>query len=825
MSNNLEATRLSFWQLLEESYITMPLYQRDYVQGRLKDTSAELIRKEFIHDLIEALHFEGDQVKELHFIFGGKDSTDQDVENGFVPVDGQQRLTTLFLIHWYVFLQCGANDNECDNLAKFRYASRDTSRRFCEEMVEIVKKKGNVLPASGDETIRENIRKQTWFTGNIASDPTVDSMLVVLDEIHTQFQSLGEEPDWQQIKKRLMSDVCPVVFLCLDMKDELGENSEIRDLYIKMNARGKLLTDFENFKAYLRKTVSESKGGENFDLLAQYLGDVDDETMRTELLGWINNEYTDFFFQLIDGGQIYDYSCDETPPQKDAPKQCFDIAMMNFFNEMIRMEFFSFVRAAGVNGHDYRSYNDSIAEMSGKEFYHFVTSRGIDYLKRIDEKRKYGLLDKLDEVALALTKGFERAIKLLDILSGRTDKKTIKEICCMISEEIEFAYSIEDIILQSKGQKKLVSLVPSRAIFLFVEKFGVVNNELFTEWSRLIRRCVKYTEIEHFNDVCEISAVFENIVNALPENATVTDLLKAIVEAAEYTALEHHFKEERLKAKLRLSEDGEQWEKVLREAESWHENGQVYYLIELSRQDDEQYSNETFNLYFKFVKNVFIRQKGAILYNGNFDGRKKFENALLLSSDKGPYFHLLKKDKGAQMRFSYNDYYPILSTKNAGESQHQIMLAFIKSLFSEVGDTVQDKLDALYDKLNANITDWRCCLIDENCDLYSLTFNESSKTDTAIYIMDDGYCMLFKEGVQIHKESTELHTAELYARLKSMSRKPYLSLGSLQHLKTEEEYPSRHVVIDDKVVYYLDGYFHIYGRDESFELNDVIAVL
>jgi len=825
MSDNLEAIRLSFWQLLAESYITMPLYQRDYVQGRLKDTSAELIRKEFVRDLIEALHFEGDQVKELHFIFGGKDNTDQDVENGFVPVDGQQRLTTLFLLHWYVFLQCGVSDVECDNLAKFRYASRDTSRRFCEEMVEIVRGNCNVLPASADETIRKNIRKQTWFTGNIASDPTVDSMLIVLDEIHAQFQNLGEDLDWKLLKKRLTSNVCPIVFLCLDMKDALGANSEIRDLYIKMNARGKLLTDFENFKAYLRKNVTDVAHGENLDLLAEYLGDTDDETTRTELLGWINNQYTDFFFQLIDGGQIYDYSCDEAPPQKNAPKQKFDVAMMNFFNEMIRMEFFSFVRAAGVSGKDYRDYNETIAKMSGKEFYHFVTSRGIDYLKSIDENKKYGLWAKQDESALALTKGFERTIRLLDILSGRVPQKPIEEICSTISEEIEFAYSLRDIIVQSKEPKKLGSLVASRALLLFAEKFGVAHDELFIEWSRLIWRCVKYTEIEHFNDVCEISAVFENIVDALPENAVVTDLLKAIVNATECTALEHHFKEERLKAKLRLSEDGEQWRKVLWEAENWHENGQVYYLIQLSCQDDERYSSETFNLYFEFVKNVFIRQKGALLYAGNVDDRKKFENTLLLSSDQAPYFHLLKKEKGAQMRFSYNDYHPILSTKNAEEPQHQIILAFIKSLFSEVGDTVQDKLDALYDKLNVNITDWRRCFIDENCDLYSLTFNDSSKNDTAIYIMDDGYCMLFKEGVQIHKESAELNTAVLYAHLKNMGRKPYLSLGSLQHLKAEEEYPYRHLVIDDKVVYYLDGYFHICGRDESFELNEIITVL
>ena len=94
MSNNTKA--ISFWNFLKENTIGIPIIQRDYAQGRL---GKETLRKNFLRDLKNALD-KGETIK-LDFVYG---STENDILN---PLDGQQRLTTLWLLHWYIALRAG----------------------------------------------------------------------------------------------------------------------------------------------------------------------------------------------------------------------------------------------------------------------------------------------------------------------------------------------------------------------------------------------------------------------------------------------------------------------------------------------------------------------------------------------------------------------------------------------------------------------------------------------------------------------------------------------------------------------------------------------
>jgi uncharacterized protein with ParB-like and HNH nuclease domain len=45
-----------------------------------------------------------------------------------VPIDGQQRLTTLFLLHWYIGVRLG---NEEIKKLSFSYKTRVSARDFC----------------------------------------------------------------------------------------------------------------------------------------------------------------------------------------------------------------------------------------------------------------------------------------------------------------------------------------------------------------------------------------------------------------------------------------------------------------------------------------------------------------------------------------------------------------------------------------------------------------------------------------------------------------------------------------------------------------------
>src|SRR5690348_1184106 len=73
--------------------IEIPIIQRDYAQGR-DSLAVARIRSNFLDVLHGALTTE--TPVSLDFVYG-------DVVNGTLrPLDGQQRLTTLFLLHWYL---------------------------------------------------------------------------------------------------------------------------------------------------------------------------------------------------------------------------------------------------------------------------------------------------------------------------------------------------------------------------------------------------------------------------------------------------------------------------------------------------------------------------------------------------------------------------------------------------------------------------------------------------------------------------------------------------------------------------------------------------
>lgn len=82
---------MTFWELITQQTIQVPIIQRDYAQGRM-DKQARTIRKQFIGDLAD--HLETNQPLFLDFIYGSVTPTGE-----FLPLDGQQRLTTLFLLH------------------------------------------------------------------------------------------------------------------------------------------------------------------------------------------------------------------------------------------------------------------------------------------------------------------------------------------------------------------------------------------------------------------------------------------------------------------------------------------------------------------------------------------------------------------------------------------------------------------------------------------------------------------------------------------------------------------------------------------------------
>lgn len=256
--------KTTFWNFLKENEIEIPIIQRDYAQGRL---GKEYLRQGFLSNLKDALDQKNNEAElKLDFVYGS-------VENDTLqPLDGQQRLTTLWLLHWYIALRAGKLKEAGKTLRRFTYETRISSREFCEHLCD-----GSYFESfnKSDEGKREGvvefITNQTWFYSAWKQDPTIQSMLRMLggtkivnkkgedivDGIEEFFDNLSFE-DMESYWMKLTTN-SPIVFYYLPLK-EFGLSD---DLYIKMNARGKQLTMFENFKADLIGFIQEQAVSES----------------------------------------------------------------------------------------------------------------------------------------------------------------------------------------------------------------------------------------------------------------------------------------------------------------------------------------------------------------------------------------------------------------------------------------------------------------------------------------------------------------------------------------------------------------------------------
>lgn len=254
---------LSFFDIYNTIYnnkykiemITIPRIQRDYVQGRIDD-KVNIIRRELLYEIKRA--FDTGIPANLNFIYGS-------IEEGeFIPLDGQQRLTTLFLLHWYASRKENIPEEGKVFLNDFRYLVRDSSQDFIEKL--------NSFSPSFTSSLSNEIRDQSWYPDRWEYDPTISSMLVMLEDIDFVFK--GEEDIWIKLTQKHL-----VVFEFLPI-EELGMTD---DIYIKMNTRGKLLTPFEKLKARLEKSI-------------QLLGkNVSDRVSRK-----IDGDWTDIFWSYHD---------------------------------------------------------------------------------------------------------------------------------------------------------------------------------------------------------------------------------------------------------------------------------------------------------------------------------------------------------------------------------------------------------------------------------------------------------------------------------------------------------------------------------------------
>lgn len=299
----------NFWALLDSSsqsnivkHIEIPAIQRDYAQGR-DNLTANRIIDSFLKAIISAL--ENDEPLHLDFIYGkeyqlgesvqaeaelnglkdifsalnqyvktlghkttiditkvlSESAHNQKVLSYFIPLDGQQRLTTLFLLHWYLLYCIEDHIEESEakfkTLARFTYKTRASSHDFIQFICSKEAQKTLRDLKKNSVSLARKIQFLPAFFSEWKYDPTVKGMLAVLNRLDEQLKDKPEE-ELKDFWERLTRSKEPVIYFDYLNLEKLDQTDE---LYVKMNARGKQLSDWENFKVWLIEQLSD-----NFDI-------------------------------------------------------------------------------------------------------------------------------------------------------------------------------------------------------------------------------------------------------------------------------------------------------------------------------------------------------------------------------------------------------------------------------------------------------------------------------------------------------------------------------------------------------------------------------
>ena len=504
-------SRIIFSQLFQQhGQVRIPIIQRDYAQGR---PAAEEVREEFLGALEEALRKPADDPTlplNLDFVYGSVEGVS---ETRFLPLDGQQRLTTLFLLHWYL---AWADDewNEFERLfqssqgSRFAYSVRPSSTEFFDKFVDF----RPVDRPDGIPQLRVLISDQPWYFRSWRLDPTVQSVLGMLDAIHKRFVSATG------LFQRLTNESLPAItFQLLDLRD-FGLSD---DLYIKMNARGKPLTEFENFKARYGQELEQQFEGVAFSIDGQCLPVDQYVALR------MDTAWTDLIWRLW-----------------DKKSNLYDGALLNIFRAVTLV-------TRNPNGPEY--LNDVGLLREGWKVPSFS-----DFLshKWLDEDFTLGIIHLLE--AWSLQPG-----KLSTLLPN-----------VRYFDERAFF----DKITANGGNILYVEVVQFAAYLGFIsEHQGAIDAAAFQEWMRIACTLSEYTVYNRADDlrrsIIGLRGMLEHSKDILQHFAKSDD------PASGFNL--QQIAEEKLKAELILAEP--RWRNLIDRAEvHGYFHGQIEFLLDFS---------------------------------------------------------------------------------------------------------------------------------------------------------------------------------------------------------------------------------------------------
>jgi hypothetical protein len=601
MKNNPKSEKLTFFELINKyKKIEIPIIQRDYAQGR---EGKEELRKNFLTALHGAVKAVNSKPLELDFVYGS-------VKNNVLqPLDGQQRLTTLFLLHWFIAIKDNKLDDTIESnngekntvrdlLKKFTYETRISSREFCEKLIEDGIDFTKLLETDyyeEDEAKPKNnelsktIIDSSWFFLSWKKDPTIKSMLTMLDSIHQTFKN--ETEIWDKLNN--------ITFHYIELEN-FGLSD---DLYIKMNARGKLLTDFENFKAKFEQLIKQEKW------------EAEETDVRETFSHKIDTDWTDLFWNY-----------------RDENTNIFDDQFLNFFRTMATINY-------ALNSCEEVDFNENINLLRSDNTISF---------------NKYLELDCFDKI-------YFKTIK--SVLNKITDEN--KELKNFFSDDV---YIDEENIFEGVRNNDLpyADLVITFAFYKYLAIEENIDIKKLRSWLRIIRNLVEGSRPYFFNDAREFANAINSIYKLLDDRNSIVEYFKEKKQDEKFSLsgfLGEQVKEEITKANLILQSDD--WKNAIIEIENHgYFNGQIGFLLDWCKDENGIYDLKKFKDYSKKAKAIFKEERDkegleqfdnflferALLATGNYLLKKGLNHSFLIDRERDISWKRLLRDNNSQRK-------------------------------------------------------------------------------------------------------------------------------------------------------------------------------
>lgn len=609
-SNIQSGERLSFFKLFSEKNfrVLIPIIQRDYAQGR---ESTKEIRNTFLDSLHKYLE-DNKPGRDLDFVYGSLNHINGKTD--FIPLDGQQRLTTLFLLHWYLNQISTAEQQKSklinallkDGKSMFTYETRPSSSEFCDALMNSAIDFGNLLPPcldnngnSKENELSKTIRNSSWFFLSWKYDPTIQSMLTMLDAIHKKF---GNKPEFFE---RLLDEQNPIItFLFLNLKDfKLTD-----DLYIKMNSRGKPLSPFENFKAKFEQFLEKEKiNGRTYKL--KY-----GETEKVASL----KEYFSFNIDTKWANLFWHYRELQNPFKTDV--DTFDNELMNFIRVVFSNQYAMQSKAA-LNEKD-----ENLEYLLGTA----VARKDKNYSDVISYS-KYEQLGVLSN---------EAVLYLVDALDALVNGNSDTKITSVIPQEYSKFFNVEKAF--EKALKHSFETNHERICFHAYLRYLIQNQDDLSgigAWMRVIHN-LTHPENTVIDNASEVAAAIRSIEDLLPYSKNILNHLTSNPSISLFSSWQ--VLEEKIKAHLITK--NKRWEnKILEVEQHGYFIGQIGFLLEFSGILGFYLKHSNCNWtaledadYFK--KFLGYSEKASKIFDKNYDNRINnpdliFERAVLTKGD------------------------------------------------------------------------------------------------------------------------------------------------------------------------------------------------